>query len=116
ARLLTEAGTRRLARVRQLRRLHLRAEPALHPRHPCRAGTRTGRPMDRVPPGRYRSGLARMNLVFSCIGKRGYIADYFRPHLRPGEKIIGTSHTVWTPGFQSCDLGLVLPPIASDEY
>ena len=57
-----------------------------------------------------------MNLLFTCIGKRGYIADYFRPHLRSGEKIIGTSHTAWTPGFQSCDLGLVLPPIASDEY
>jgi carbamoyl-phosphate synthase large subunit len=57
-----------------------------------------------------------MNLLLSCIGKRGYIADYFRPHLRPGEKIIGTSHTAWTPGFQSCDLGLVLPPIASDDY
>jgi carbamoyl-phosphate synthase large subunit len=57
-----------------------------------------------------------MNLLFTCIGKRGYMADYFRPHLRPGEKIIGTSHTAWTPGFQSCDLGLVVPPIASDEY
>lgn len=57
-----------------------------------------------------------MNLLFSCIGKRGYIADYFRPHLRPGEKIIGTSHTEWTPGFGACDLGLVLPPLASNEY
>jgi carbamoyl-phosphate synthase large subunit len=57
-----------------------------------------------------------VNLLFSCIGKRGYIADYFRPHLRPGEKIIGTSHTPWTPGFQACDFGLLLPPIASGEY
>jgi len=57
-----------------------------------------------------------MNLLFTCIGKRGYIADYFRPHLRAGEQIIGTSHTAWTPGFQACDLGLVLPPLASDEY
>jgi carbamoyl-phosphate synthase large subunit len=57
-----------------------------------------------------------VNLLFTCIGKRGYIADYFRAHLRSGEKIIGTSHTPWTAGFQSCDLGLLLPPIASDEY
>jgi carbamoyl-phosphate synthase large subunit len=57
-----------------------------------------------------------MNLLFSCIGKRGYIADFFRPHLRPGEQIVGTSHSAWTPGFRSCDRGLLLPPIASDEY
>jgi carbamoyl-phosphate synthase large subunit len=57
-----------------------------------------------------------VNLLFTCIGKRGYIADYFRDHLRPGERIIGTSHTPWTPGFRSCDVGLLMPPIASDEY
>jgi carbamoyl-phosphate synthase large subunit len=57
-----------------------------------------------------------MNLLFSCIGKRGYMAEYFRPHLRPGEKIIGTSNTPWTPGFSACDLGLLMPPIISDEY
>jgi carbamoyl-phosphate synthase large subunit len=57
-----------------------------------------------------------VNLLFTCIGKRGYIADYFRAHLRSGEKIIGTSHTPWTPGFRSCDLGILVPPIASDEY
>jgi carbamoyl-phosphate synthase large subunit len=57
-----------------------------------------------------------MNLLLSCVGKRGYIADFFRPHLRPGERIIGTSRTPWTPGFAACDLGVVLPPIPSDEY
>ena len=57
-----------------------------------------------------------MNLLFSCIGKRGYIADYFRPHLRPGETIIGTSNSPWTPGFAQCDRGLLMPPIASDDY
>ena len=57
-----------------------------------------------------------MNLLFSCIGKRGYIAEYFRQHLQPGEKIIGTSNTAWTPGFAQCDRGVLMPPIASDEY
>jgi len=57
-----------------------------------------------------------VNLLFTCIGKRGYMADYFRAQLRPGEKIIGTSHTPWTPGFCACDMGLLMPPIASDEY
>ena len=57
-----------------------------------------------------------MNLLLSCIGKRGYIADYLRAHLQPGERIVGTSNTPWTPGFAACDAGLLLPPISSDEY
>lgn len=57
-----------------------------------------------------------MNLLLSCIGKRGYIADYFREILPVESKIIGTSNTEWTPGFSSCDVSLILPPIASDEY
>ena len=57
-----------------------------------------------------------MNLLLSCIGKRGYIAEYLREHLRHGERIIGTSNTPWTPGFQACDIGVLMPPIASDEY
>jgi carbamoyl-phosphate synthase large subunit len=57
-----------------------------------------------------------MNILLSCIGKRGYIADYFRDSLSPGSKIIGTSNTFWTPGFSSCDTPLVLPPLSSDEY
>lgn len=57
-----------------------------------------------------------MNILLSCIGKRGYIADYFRDALPPGSKIIGTSNSEWTPGFSSCDISLILPPINSDEY
>ena len=57
-----------------------------------------------------------MNILLSCIGKRSYIAEYFRHSLPEGGKIIGTSNTNWTPGFSSCDISIVLPPIASDEY
>ncbi len=57
-----------------------------------------------------------MNLLFSCIGKRGYIADFFREHLSPEDRIIGSSNTPWTPGFRHCDKSYILPDIASDEY
>ena len=57
-----------------------------------------------------------MNLLFSCIGKRGYIADYFRPHLAPGDRIIATSNTPWTPGFRSADKGVLMPSYRSPEY
>lgn len=58
----------------------------------------------------------KTNIALSCVGKRGYIADYFRESLAVGSKIIGTSNTKWTPGFTSCDVSLLLPPISSDEY
>lgn len=57
-----------------------------------------------------------MNLLFSCIGRRGYIVEHFREHLEPTDRIIGTSNTKWTSGFEACDLGVVLPDIVSPEY
>lgn len=57
-----------------------------------------------------------MNLLFSCIGKRGYIVDFFRPYLSRGDRIIGTSNTKWTPGFEHCDFNYVLPDIDCPEY
>jgi carbamoyl-phosphate synthase large subunit len=57
-----------------------------------------------------------MNLLFSCIGKRGYMARLFREHLAPGDRIIGTSNTPWTPGFNACDKGCLMPDIGSAEY
>ena len=54
-----------------------------------------------------------MNILFSCIGKRGYIADFFRPHLQATDMIIGTSNTKWTPGFEHCDKNYILPDINS---
>lgn len=57
-----------------------------------------------------------MNLLFSCIGKRGYIADYFRPVLQADDRIIGTSNTKWTPGFEHCDVNYLLPDITDYNY
>jgi len=57
-----------------------------------------------------------MNILLSCIGRRGYIAEYFRVHLGSNDRIIGTSNSKWTQGFRICDLGVVLPDIASSDY
>jgi carbamoyl-phosphate synthase large subunit len=57
-----------------------------------------------------------MNLLFSCIGKRGYIADFFRPHLSKNDRIIGTSNTKWTPGFDHCDKNYLLPDTNNPNY
>lgn len=57
-----------------------------------------------------------MNLLFSCIGRRGYIADYFRQSLEPADRIIGTGNSRWTPGFDSCDAAFLLPDVDDDDY
>lgn len=57
-----------------------------------------------------------MRLLFSTIGKRGYIADFFREKLSDNDQIIGTGVTPWTPGFHSCDDYVIVPPYTSDEY
>lgn len=57
-----------------------------------------------------------MNFLFSTIGKRGYIADFFREHLSSSDRIIGTGVTEWTPGFSRCDDYALVPPFTSDEY
>jgi carbamoyl-phosphate synthase large subunit len=57
-----------------------------------------------------------MNLLLSCIGRRGYIAEWFREHLAPGDRIIGTSNTEWTPGFDACDECVVMPGVSSRGY
>lgn len=57
-----------------------------------------------------------MNLLFSCIGRRTYMVDYFRPHLAKTDKIIGTSNSRWAIGFKACDLGVIMPDIKSPEY
>ena len=57
-----------------------------------------------------------MNILLSCVGKRGYIARLFREHLAPGDRIVGTSNSPWTPGFLGCDEGVVMPDIAHPSY
>ena len=57
-----------------------------------------------------------MNILLSCIGRRGYIADFFRPHLNKGDLIIGTGNEKHTTGFNHCDLSFVVPAIYDADY
>lgn len=57
-----------------------------------------------------------MNILFSCIGRRGYISNYFRPHLQKSDRIIGTGNSQLTSGFRACDLAILLPNILSTDY
>lgn len=57
-----------------------------------------------------------MNIILSTIGRRGYIADYFRRHLNHTDRLIGTGNDRWTPGFIRCDSSVLLPSIDDDSY
>lgn len=57
-----------------------------------------------------------MNVLLSTVGKRGYIARYFRDALPPGSIIIGTGNSPHTPGFWSCDRSVILPDIPDPAY
>lgn len=57
-----------------------------------------------------------MNLLFSCVGRRGYIAQYFRPHLQPGDRILGSGNNPLTSGFRHCDGMILLPDLDDETY
>lgn len=61
-----------------------------------------------------------MNILFSTIGRRGYIVDYFRKHLPDDSKLIGTSDrndrdTEFTSGFLHCDKSYIVPSIKDER-
>jgi carbamoyl-phosphate synthase large subunit len=57
-----------------------------------------------------------MKILLSCIGRRGYIAEYFKAYLKPGDLLIGTGNSEWTSGFKYCDLAVILPDIYHPDY
>lgn len=57
-----------------------------------------------------------MRLLFSCVGKRGYIVAYFREILGPEFVAFGSGITPWTPGAASCDEFVLMPEIDEPEY
>ena len=61
-----------------------------------------------------------MNILFSTVGRRGYIVDYFRKHLSESSKLIGTSdrndcNTEFTSGFFHCDKSYIVPSIKEER-
>ena len=57
-----------------------------------------------------------MNLIFSCVGRRSYIIDYFRKSLTLSDNIIGTSNTKWAPALRYCNKKFFMPDIVAENY
>ncbi len=57
-----------------------------------------------------------MNLLFSCVGRRSYLIDYFKQSLTDSDCIIGTSNSKWASALQYCDKRFYMPDIVSEHY
>jgi len=63
-----------------------------------------------------------LNILFSTVGRRGYIIDYFREQLPKDSVLIGTSdrndcNSEFTSGFSHCDKSYIVPSIKNErEY
>jgi carbamoyl-phosphate synthase large subunit len=57
-----------------------------------------------------------MNILLSTIGKRNYIAKYFKEILPPESKIVGTSNSEHTIGFLACDCSFIIPSFTENGY
>jgi len=62
-----------------------------------------------------------MNILLSTIGRRSYIADYFRSAMNEKCVIIGTTDrhdfdSEFTVGLLSCDKSFILPSVKSPDY
>ncbi len=63
-----------------------------------------------------------MNVLFTTVGRRGYIVDLFRNHLPADSLLVGTSDrhdkdTEFTSGFFHCDKNYIVPSIKQErEY
>lgn len=57
-----------------------------------------------------------MNILFTCVGRRKYLVDYFVQELGCNGRIIGADMTNTAPALAGCDASYVVPSIYSDDY
>lgn len=59
-----------------------------------------------------------MNLLFTCVGRRKYLIDFFKIELEKLDKglIIGTDATDLAPALSSCDIKYKVPSVYEESY
>lgn len=57
-----------------------------------------------------------MNILFSTVGRRGYIVKFFRETLQDGDTIHGADHSSFAPGLVYCDQKTLFPQVTDPEY
>lgn len=57
-----------------------------------------------------------MNLLLTSVGQRGYLLDYFREGLRPGDILMAADASPYASAFASADRAFVIPRAQDPEY
>ncbi|WP_045415407.1 ATP-grasp domain-containing protein [Vibrio owensii] len=57
-----------------------------------------------------------MNILFTCVGRRKYLVDYFSRELANNGRVIGADMSYTAPALASCDTWYEVPSIYSDQY
>jgi len=56
-----------------------------------------------------------INVLFTCAGRRNYLAGYFRA-AREGVRIVGADMVPHAPALQECDVGWLVPSVFAPDY
>lgn len=57
-----------------------------------------------------------MNILFTCVGRRTYLLNYFRDNLSKGDKIIATDMQLSAPALQVADIKIKVSSVYSSDY
>jgi len=57
-----------------------------------------------------------MRILLSSIGRRGYLAQFFREAVRPGDEVWGGDCSPYASAFHDCDNSVLLPEVTAPGY
>jgi carbamoyl-phosphate synthase large subunit len=57
-----------------------------------------------------------VNVLLSCVGRRGYLVRYFQEALAGTGKVVATNSSADTAGMAAADEAIVMPPVADPSY
>lgn len=57
-----------------------------------------------------------MNILFSTVGRRGYLVNFFRESLGQNDSIYGSDSSPHAPGLAYCDHKIIFPKVTSHGY
>lgn len=57
-----------------------------------------------------------MNILFTCVGRRTYLINYFRENLNAEDKIIATDMQLSAPALTAADIALKVPEVYNPKY
>lgn len=57
-----------------------------------------------------------MNILLTCVGRRHYLAKYFKDFVGSQGYVVGTDMTSSAPGLVACDFREVVPAVSSESY